>query len=162
MVGVSRVVIAEPAEELKELMHQQTVTWRKERIQLLYLLKSGQAESVSHAAALLGRGRITLQRWLRKYAANQITGILTKESPPGRGCQIPEAAQVALQERLATPTGFGSYGEIQDWLETEYQHEMSYSGVHQHVRYQLQAKPKRPRPVSRHQDVAQVAFFKTT
>jgi hypothetical protein len=44
MVGVSRVKIAESAEELKELMHQQPHVWSKERVQMLYLLQSGQAE----------------------------------------------------------------------------------------------------------------------
>jgi transposase len=162
MVGVCRVKITESAEELKELMHHQPRTWSKERVQMLYLLQSGQAESVTHAAALLGRGRITLQRWLAAYAEGGMVRLLVKHSPPGRGCQIPAAAQAALVERLATPLGFGSYGEIQDWLKTDYQHEMSYKGVHKHVRYGLGAKPKRPRPVSTAQDPAKVAFFKTT
>jgi transposase len=162
MVGVSRVVIEESAEELKALMHQQSVAWCQERIQLLYWLKSGQAESVTEAAELLGRGRITLQRWLKKYEKDGIEGILTKEKPPGPACQIPQAAQVALQERLATPMGFGSYDEIQDWLKTEYQHEISYNGIHRHVHYRLGAKLKQPRPVSTEQDPAKVAFFKTS
>ena len=118
MVGVCRVKITESAEELKELMHHQPRTWSKERVQMLYLLQSGQAESVTHAAALLGRGRITLQRWLAAYAEGGMVRLLVKHSPPGRGCQIPAAAQAALVERLATPLGFGSYGEIQDWLKT--------------------------------------------
>ena len=162
MAGVSRVVIEESVEELKELMHQQTTGWAKERVQMLYLLQTGQAESISHAAELLGRGRITLQRWLDKYAQGKMAQLLTKQTPPGRVCQIPAAAQVALIEQLANPIGFGSYGEIQEWLKARYQHEISYKGIHKHVRYQLQAKPKRPRPVSTEQDPAQVDFFKTT
>jgi transposase len=162
MAGISRVKITESAEELKELMHQQPQTWSKERVQMLYLLQSGQAESVTHAALLLGRGRITLQRWLAAYTEGGMVQLLVKASPPGRGCQIPAAAQAALVERLATPLGFGSYGEIQDWLKTDYQHEISYKGIHKHVRYGLGAKPKRQRPVSTAQDPVKVAFFKTT
>jgi transposase len=162
MVGVSRVVIKESSEDLKELMHQQDLAWCKERLQMLYLLKSGQAESVTHAATILGRGRVTLQRWLIKYAVDGVLGLLRKEPHLGRVCQIPAEAQAALVERLATPTGFGSYGEIQDWLKSEYQHDISYEGIHKHVRYGLQAKLKRPRPVSTDQDPAKVAFFKTT
>jgi transposase len=162
MAGVSRVVIAESAEALKALMRQQALAWSKERVQMLYLLQSGQAESVTHAAELLGRGRITLQRWLAAYAEGGMVQLLVKSSPPGRGCQIPAAAQAALVERLATPLGFGSYGEIQDWLKTDYQHEISYKGIHKHVRYGLGAKPKRPRPVSTAQDPVKAAFFKTT
>lgn len=162
MVGVSRVVIQEDAAELKELMHQQTIAWCKERVQMLYLLQSGQAESVTAAAKLLGRGRITLQRWLSKYTEGGIKMLLSQEAHLGRACQIPAAAQAGLIERLATPTGFGGYGEIQDWLRTEYQHEISYKGIYKHVRYGLGAKPKRARPVSIAQDPVKVAFFKTT
>ena len=162
MAGVSRVVITEDAGELQELMHRQALAWSKERVQMLYLLQSGQASSVTHAAALLGRGRITLQRWLAAYAEGGMVQLLVKGSPPGRGCQIPAAAQAALVARLATPSGFGSYGEIQDWLKTDYQHEISYKGIHKHVRYGLGAKPKRPRPVSIAQDPVKAAFFKTT
>jgi transposase len=160
MAGVSRVVIAESAAELQQLMHQQSRVWSKERLQLLYLLQSGQAASVTHAAELLGRGRITLQRWLRKYEMGGLVGLLTKDSPPGRTCQIPAAAQAALVEKLATPNSFGGYGAIQDWLKTEYQHEISYTGIHKHVRYGLQTDPKRPHPVNLSQDPAQGASSK--
>jgi transposase len=162
MAGVSRVLIAESAAELQQLMHQQSRVWGKERLQMLYLLQSGQAASVTHAAELLGRGRITLQRWLSKYEIGGLVGLLTKESPPGRVCQIPAAAQAALVEKLATPSSFDGYGAIQDWLKTEYQHEISYKGIHKHVRYGLQAKPQRLRPMNLSQDPTQSASAKTT
>ncbi|NJO80490.1 MAG: helix-turn-helix domain-containing protein [Cyanobacteria bacterium RM1_2_2] len=160
MVGVSRVMIQETVEELKALMHQQHQVGDKERIQLLYLLQSKQARSVSHAAEILGRGRVTLQRWLAKYESKGITGLLHREPHLGQECHIPEAAQAALKARLATPEGFESYRAIQNWLEQEYNHEMSYTGVHGYVRYRLKAKLKRPRPVSAEQDPQTVAFLK--
>jgi len=161
MVGVSRVMIQETVEELKALMHQQHQVGDKERIQLLDLLQSKQARSVSHAAEILGRGRVTLQRWLAKYESKGIIGLLHREPHLGQECHIPEAAQAALKARLATPEGFESYRAIQNWLEQEYDHEMSYTGVHGYVRYRLKAKLKRPRPVSAEQDPQTVAFFKT-
>jgi putative transposase len=39
----------------------------KERVQTLYLLKTGQVETVQHLAVVLGRSRITVQRWLKLY-----------------------------------------------------------------------------------------------
>ncbi|KAM3096537.1 transposase [Phormidesmis sp. 146-12] len=141
-------------------MHTQCHARSKERIQLLYLLQSGQAKSVTHAAELLGRGRITLQRWLSKYDHGGMEELLTREVPIGRTCQIPEAAQAVLIERLSSPVGFSSYGEIQEWLKTEYDHEITYEGIHKHVCYRLGAKPKRPRPISTEQDPQKVDFFK--
>lgn len=161
MVGVSRVVIHESVEELKVLMHQQVKSGDKERVQLLYLLKSEQAESVTHASELLGRGRVTAQRWLLRYEADGIAGLLHRLPRTGRPCEIPEAAQAELIEKLATSTGFGGYGEIQDWLKRDYNHDISYAGVHRHVHDRLKAQPKRPRPLSTEQDAQKVAFFKT-
>jgi putative transposase len=126
---------------------------------MLYLLQSGQASSVTHAAGLLGRGRITLHRWLAAYDQGGLVQLLDKQTPPGRACTIPAAAQRALAEKLSSPRGFGSYGEIQDWLATEYQHTISDKGIHKHVRYRLGAKPKCPHPVSSSQDETQVAFL---
>lgn len=162
MVGVSRVVIEESVDDLKTLMHQQVTSGDKERVQLLYLLKSKQAESVTHAAALLGRGRVTVQRWLLRYEGDGIAGLLHRLPRIGQKCRIPEAAQAELIEKLSTPTGFGGYGEIQDWLKQDYNHDISYAGIHSHVSYRLKAKPKRPRPVSTDQDPQKVAFFKTS
>lgn len=158
MAGVSRVVIQEDVEDLKTLMRQQTQVGDKERIQLLYLLKSGQAQSVTHATAILGRGRATLQRWLAKYQDGGISGLLERQPHTGQLCQIPQAAQQELIQRLASPEGFASYREIQTWLEQDYGHLMSYQGVHNHVRYRLRAKLKRPRPQSAQQDDQQVFF----
>lgn len=162
MVGVSRIVIQESVEELKDLMHQQVKSGDKERVQLLYLLRSEQAESVTHAAELLGRGRVTAQRWLLRYERDGIAGLLHRLPRSGQKCRIPVAAQAELIEKLSTPTGFGGYGEIQDWLKQDYNHEISYAGIHSHVHYRLKAKPKRPRPVSSEQDPQKVAFFKTS
>lgn len=162
MVGVTQVIIHESVEALKVLMHQQVRSEDKERIQLLYLLKSRQAESVTQAAKLLGRGRVTAQRWLSSYGANGIPGLLHRLPRTGRTCGIPKPAQAELIEKLSTPTGFAGYGEIQDWLKQAYNHDISYKGVHRHVRYRLNAKPKRPRPISTDQDPQKVAFFKTS
>jgi len=38
-----------------------------------------------------------------------------------------------LQFRLQEPEGFQSYGEIKDWLSTEYPLEIPYKTVHQTV-----------------------------
>jgi predicted transcriptional regulator len=67
MAGVYKLEISEPEEELKSLLRVQKTASGKERVQLLYLLKSGQAKTVERAASLLGRNRVTAQKWLRHY-----------------------------------------------------------------------------------------------
>jgi hypothetical protein len=67
MCRVLKVEIRETQDELQELLRQQKTGLGKERVQALYLLKTRQVETVQHLAVVLGRGRITVQRWLRLY-----------------------------------------------------------------------------------------------
>lgn len=67
MTGVYKLEIQESEEELKQLLRQQKTASGKERMQLLYLLKTEQAKTVQDASAILGRYRATLQEWLRSY-----------------------------------------------------------------------------------------------
>jgi len=52
---------------LKTLLGQQKTASGKERVQALYLLKTKQVETVQHLAVVLGRNRVTVQRWLSQY-----------------------------------------------------------------------------------------------
>jgi transposase len=160
MVGVCKVEITESEAELKELLREQKTVSSKERVQMLYLLKSQQVESVTQAASILGRNRVTLERWLGKYREGGIRQLITTEWKRGRKRHIPVEAEQKLQTRLEQPDGFNSYGEIQQWLKQNCGVEVSYPVVHLHVRYRLQAKLKVPRPVSVEQQPQQKTAFK--
>lgn len=134
MVGVRRIEIRASTDQLKPLMHLQTSASARERIQVLYLLKSLQAKDVSTAAQMVGRDRTTVKRWLLQYAANGIEQLIAARTGQGRQCKIPAAVNIALEARLSDPNGMRSYGEIQQWLETEHQLQVKYPTVHQHVR----------------------------
>lgn len=160
MVGVSRIEIRESTDQLKHLMHLQTSATAKERLQVLYLLKSLQAKDISTAAQLVGRDRTTVQRWLLKYEAHGIERLIARRTGQGRKAVIPEAINQALVEKLDEPNGISSYLEIQQWLETEHQLEVKYPTVHRHVRYRLRAKLKVPRPVNESADQREQRAFR--
>jgi hypothetical protein len=61
MAGVYKLEITETEADLKQRLRTQKTASDKERIQLLYLLKTEQATTIQAAAALLGRHRVTLQ-----------------------------------------------------------------------------------------------------
>ena len=65
MSGVYRLEIQKSEAELKQLLRQQTEVGAREKVQLLYLLKTQQATTVSAAAQMLGRHRVTVHNWLR-------------------------------------------------------------------------------------------------
>jgi transposase len=160
MSGVVKIEIAESAETLKELLKQAVTPKAKERIQVLYWLKTKTVETVEQIAVLLGRHRVTVQRWLSQYRQQGIEALLEEKRSPGRPCHIPVAIVKRLEEELANPEGFKSYREVQLWLKTCCDVEVAYRTVHQLVRYRLQSKLKVPRPISVKQAAGAVEEFK--
>ena len=89
MCRVLKLEIKETQAELQELLRQQKTGLGKERIQALYLLKTRQVETVQHLAVMLGRGRITLHRWLKLYRKGGLSSLLELRKSPGRPKTIP-------------------------------------------------------------------------
>lgn len=162
MAGVYKLEITETTTELKQLLKTQRTASDKERIQLLYLLKTGQAKTVQDAAVLLARHRVTLQEWLRLYRRGGREVLLGHKPRTGRGQSIPQWAQDALNQRLHQPEGFESYGEICQWLETQLGISAPYKTVHQLVHYRLKASPKVARPESVENSDERVEAYKKT
>ena len=160
MSGVLKIEIVESEATLKKLLAQQKSAKIQQRIQVLYWLKTNQANSVTHLAAMLGRHPTTVSRWVSKYRKGGIKALLKIKSSPGRPTSIPPFAIALLQQELSDPEGFSSYGEIQTWLETVCDVKVSYKVVHETVRYRLKAKLKVPRPVNLKQEKGAIEKFK--
>jgi transposase len=160
MLGVSQIEIRESCETLKALMREQATIQGRKRIHRLYLLKSQEARDVGHAAQILCRSRVTVQRWLKKYQLGGIIQLLAPPTGQGRKSKVPAAVATELVAQLETETGFGGYGEVQDWL-VDRGVSMTYAGVHYYVYHGLGASLKVPRTRSQAQDPVRVALFKT-
>ena len=140
--------VTESVDELERLVRKEKDAQIQRRFQMLLLLKTGEAKSRSGAARQLGVHRHTVSDWVELYEEGGIEKIQEVEDPgPEPGQQsIPPEVMESLKERLSEPEGFGSYKEIQRWLAEEQDLELCYSTVHGIVRYDLEAKPKSPRP----------------
>jgi transposase len=160
MAGVYKLEISESEEELKEMLGKQKTASNKERVQVLYLLKSKQAETVQNAAQLVGRNRVTVQEWLKEYRKGGISGLLRHKPRVGRKSKVPDWAQKALHKQLQQEQGFNSYGEIRQWLQEKLGIEISYKNVHDLVHCRIKAKPKVARPYSASQNQEQCENFK--
>ena len=88
--------------------------------------------------------------------------MLEVKKSPGGVRVIPRWAEVALAKRLQEPTGFQSYGAVQQWLADTLGVEAEYHAVYQMTRYRLNAKLKVARPQNHQQDPEQRAAFKQT
>jgi transposase len=146
MAGVSKIEISESEAELKKLLGKEKTVSGKERIQVLYLLKTKKAKTVTQAAEMIGRNRVTVQDWLGKYCAGGLEKLLLKKVGTGRPRKIPTWAEKALEKRIKENQGFESYGEICEWLEEKIGIEVNYKTVHKLVFYKLKAAPKTARP----------------
>ena len=146
MSGVLKIEIEESLSTIKELLSKQKTGKSKERIQVLYWLKSGQAKTVEELAVLSGHHRTTISRWLSNYRNGGLPELLNIKKSPGRKRIIPPEIESHLVEELKDSEGFSSYEEVQIWLKAIWDIEMSYTGVHKLVRYRLKAKLKVPRP----------------
>jgi len=162
MTGVYKLDIQETEDELKQLLRNQKTGSDKERIQVLYLLKTRQAKTIQEASTLLGRNRVTVQTWLRGYRQGGLEGILEHKPHPGREQSIPQWAQDALKKRLEEPEGFNSYVEICQWLESRLGIHSPYKTVHKLVHYRLGASPKVARPQSVDNTDERVEAYKKT
>ncbi len=160
MSGVTQIEIQESAEELEALLRQQDNSRLKERIQVLYMIKT-QKMSVSAIAKVLGKHRGTVQRWLADYRTAGMDRMLSFGVSPGRTRVIPNWAVESLKKQLEQPeTGFPGYKQIQSWLGTVLGVEAEYATVHYLVRYRLKAKLKVPRPRNCKQNEQKIEDFK--
>ncbi|BAZ40528.1 putative transposase [Calothrix sp. NIES-4101] len=160
MCRVIKLEINETQAELQELLREQKTGSGKERVQALYLLKTGQVETVQHLAVILGRGRITIQRWLKLYREGGLSNLLCARKSSGRPKKIPLDVRSQIQKELSYSSGFKSYEEVRTWLLAEFGVEASYKVVHEVVRYKLKAKLKAPRPRSVKQNKGAEEEFK--
>jgi transposase len=156
------LVIAESAEILEQQLKNSRTASHKERLQMLWWLKTGQVTQHQTLAERLGRDRSTVTRWLQKYRQGGLSELLALKSAPGKSPHLSSEALARLQERLRQPPGFKSYGEIVEWLNQTYQLNLTYPTVYNWVRYRLKAKLKVPRPQSAHQEPNADRRFKKT
>lgn len=103
-----------------------------------------------------------MTRWLGMYKSGGLSALLEVKQAPGNQSSLPMEAVSRLQERLKQPQGFSSYGQGQKWLELECGVSAADHTVHALVRYKLQAKLKKPRPLSHKQNPEAIAQFKKT
>ncbi|NEO74665.1 helix-turn-helix domain-containing protein [Moorena sp. SIO3H5] len=155
-----KIEIAQSEEELKKLLQTARVGNQKEKLQMLWWLKSGQVKEQQEIGKRLARDSSTVTRWLQKYRSGGLSGLLEIKKAAGAKRKINDHAIAALIQELKTGKGFSSYGAIVEWLKKEHGLDIEYGTVYALVRYRLGAKLKVPRPQSYKQDEKLVSEFK--
>ncbi len=140
MARTLNLEIKESSEELKLLLEKQTSVQMKERLQALYLLKTGTLCTLQELSAVLVRDTSTIYRWFQKYKQEGLEGLLKQYKSSGKTPAIPSTAMERLRQYLEKSKGFTSYEEIQNWLKEECGVDVGYHVVYRAVHQKLNAK----------------------
>lgn len=135
-----KIEIAETTIELEELLRLTELIEVRERIQVIYWMKSDRVKTVTAISLLLGKHRTTISRWLNIYRTQGLKALLTKEKSSGRNKKITPFIEQSLKKKLQDSEQFHSYKEAHLWLKNEHGIEISYTAVHQLIRYRLKEK----------------------
>lgn len=156
------IEISESEAELKKQLQHVREAISKEKLQMLWWLKSGQVTQQQEIGKRLGRDTSTITRWLQKYRRGGLKQLLQINKAPGNERKINGEVLVDLQRQLQNPEGFGSYGAIVEWLQEKHGLAVEYGTVYGTVRHLLGGKLKVPRPQSHQQNEQAVETFKKT
>lgn len=156
--------ITEDLDTLNDRLRQARLAIVKQRLHLLVLVKSDPTLTRQQAAERLALHRNTITRWLRLYQHGGLDALLERRSrgAPAEQKSLPTEVMAQLQARLHTPPGLIRYTQAQRWLQEEFNLEMSYSTLHQIIRYRLQAKLKRARPSHAKKTPTSASAFSTS
>jgi transposase len=138
--------IYEEVTALKARLQHEHDGHKKPRLQMLYLLASGQAHSRQEVARLLGVHRNTVSRWLALYAAGGLAALLATYVPAGKPVSLAPAVLASLERALHRPEGFASYEALRQWVRQTHGVEVKYKTLYTLVRTRFKAKLKVPRP----------------
>lgn len=138
--------ISEHVDELKQGLQHAHDGHKKPRLQMLYLLASGQAHTRQDVARLLGVHRNTVGRWLALYATGGLDSLLATYVPAGKPVSLAPAVLASLEQALRRPEGFASYEALRQWVRRTHGVHVKYKTLYTIVRTRFRAKLKVPRP----------------
>ncbi len=138
--------ITERVDELKQRLQLEHDGRKKPRLQMLYLLASGQACTRQQVASLLGVSRNTVGHWLASYELGRLSTLLTIYIAPGKSVSLAPDVLAGIEQALQQPAGFASYEDLRQWVERTYHVSIKYKTLYTIVRTQFKAKFRVLRP----------------
>src|SRR5512133_103103 len=99
-------VMSGDAATLKQRLQHEHDRRKRPRLQMLYLLASGQAHTRRDVAQLLGVHRHTISHWLVRYATGGLETLLDLYVPTGKPLSLPPHVLASLEQALRQPADF--------------------------------------------------------
>jgi transposase len=164
MANSKNIIVKESEQELKNLMRQQPIH-KKNRIQMLLILKKTQKSlSKIELASLLKVNHNTAQKWRMFYFEKGIDGLLFDGRVGFKPSKINDEIHQAIEKRLTSPKdAFTSYVDLISWIVANYIPEgINYHTVNKYVKRHFGAKLKVARKSHIKKDSNAVETFKKT
>jgi transposase len=139
-------VITESVESLKQRLQRKYDGRKKPRLQMLYLLANGQAQTCRDVAQLLGVHRNSIGHWLAIYETGGLEALLEVYVPAGKPVSLSPEVLASLEQALHEPAGFASYEALRQWVKQTHRVEVNYHTLYTIVRTRFRSKLKVPRP----------------
>ena len=160
----SKFKIKEDLAELQGLLKKQTSLSGEKRIKCLIFMKEKRFSTRSQLSQYLGVHKRTIERWLKKYAANGVDFMVQNQSKPKDPQYITEEIHNGLASRVTNSCNpFLGYRDAQQWVKSEYGVDINYHTLRYHLIKHFGTKPKTPRKSHiKKEGQAIEAFFKTT
>lgn len=138
--------IHEDTDSLKQRLQHEHHGRKKPRLQMLYRLASGQAQTRQEVAQLLGVHRNTIGHWLAIYETGGLEALLAVYVPAGKPISLPQEVLDALEQALRQPRGVASYEALRQWVKQTQHREVNYHTLYTIVRTRFKTKLKVARP----------------
>jgi transposase len=138
--------ITDHADDLKQRLQRERNGHKRPRLQMLYLLASGQAHTRQQLAHLPGVHRNTIGRWLALYAAGGLEALLQTYVPAGKRVSLAPQVLASLEQALRRSEGFASYEALRHWVRRAHGVEVKYKTLYTLVRTRFHTKLKVARP----------------
>ena len=152
--------ISETTYDLKTLLLNEKDPRIRERIQLIYLIKSGEITKLSKASKILVRDRRTLGTWVKTYEKFGLETLLERRTSDGRPSCLTTEQYNKLEFKLSESGGFKSYKHIGSWILEEFGIDIAYKTVFRICHDKLGARPKVSRPKNPKQDEEELELLK--
>lgn len=148
--------IQQSEEELQSRQRSASKVVIYQRLQMLRLLKSCRAKTLSEAARAIGVNRRSTQKWWRQYKEQGLESLL--EVAPTRQSRLSKEQQQELLAEAAKGK-FSTIVEILRWVEQSFGISYTEVGMWKLVK-RLKIKKKTPRPSHVKKDEGAVERFK--
>ena len=155
------IIIKEDLEVLKKLYQSSTTELRRDRLKMLYYIKSKRYVFRSDIAKKLGRGANAVGLWVKKYEQEGLSSIIEIKSGGNNTKIISDKAINYIADKLTTSsTTITSYVELQLLIEEELGQIIPYGTLYAHCKRKHQSKLKVSRKSHHKKDPEAELLFK--